>query len=375
MVSLVLAVGKWLGSCSLGLVLGAGCHPQTQRVDAPQPSATANKLQAATMQERGCLCSDLDGQVPTRTQVNACLACWDEQRALEQQKRRVMADPQATDEVVYLVQLAQGLIPSEELMQFFAGLEHLTPARSLGQGLMAYEQYLATGAQSDFVQAQAEIRAALAVRSDDPFARASAVALYLARGQQVPSYLELVRKLCEQDAGDAAVVLAACAQVAFAVGDPTNGHRRFARATELEPQLHGAWLLWGEHALAAGRLEDAVRNFSRATAAALPGLKYDAYLGLGASLFLQGDLVAAEAAYRTAAHAYMRAKPVSPEKVPAALQYNLGLTLAKRPEKTSQIEALTWLEAFVSNRQAQPQRLLRARQTVELVRRRWQLEK
>ncbi len=273
-----------------------------------------------------------------------------------------------------LVQLARASGNISELREFLAGLGHLTPVRSLGQGLLSYESFLKTGEDADFVSAQAEIRAALAVKPDDPYALASAIVLYLARGQQVPSYLELVRKLCDQEAGKAAVVLAACARVSFAVGDPVGGNTRFRQSLEKQPDLYAAWLLWGRHALEAGRLGEAVRNFEQASKSRQPGLKYGAYLGLGSSRFLQGDFAAADRAFRAAAHAYTRAKPVLPHAVPAALQYNLGLALALQPDEKTQREALQWLGAYLDNADADPQRLLRARQTIEIIRRRWRAD-
>ncbi|MGB1012494.1 MAG: tetratricopeptide repeat protein [Nannocystaceae bacterium] len=287
------------------------------------------------------------------------------------QVKRVQAQPQATAEAVRLVHLAHATGQSNQLYAIFESLEQLAPARSLGLGLLAYEAFLVSGTQADFVRAESQIRSALAVASDDPYALAGAILLYLARGATTPSYLELVRKLCDQNRPPSAEVLTACAQVSFAVGNPTRGNDRYRDAVEHDPELFPAWLLWGKQALAAGRIEQAAHHFEQASATPLPSLQYAAFLGLGAAKFLQRDFQAAAQAYNAAANARAHGKKIVPTSMPAALQYNLGLVLAQQPGKEVQNSAIEWLSAYLDNSDALPERRLRARQIVERLRRRW----
>jgi len=324
---------------------------------------------------QGCQCrTQVQGKdLPSRSQVDTCLRCWDEEAALKLQVQRVRAQPQATAEAVRLVHLAHATGQSQELYDIFESLEQLAPARSLGLGLLAYEAYLASGRQADFTRAESQIRSALAVQSDDPYALAGAILLYLARGATTPSYLELVRKLCDQDRPPSAEVLTACAQVSFAVGNPTRGNARYSEAVLQDPTLFPAWLLWGKQALAAGRIEQAAHHFGQASATVLPSLQYAAFLGLGAAKFLQGDFQEAARAYKAAAKAHAHGKKVVPANMPAGLQYNLGLVLAQQSGKEIQVSAIEWLEAYLKNPDAVPARRLRARLAVETLRRRWHL--
>lgn len=311
--------------------------------------------------------------------VDTLLRCGDDDGALAVRFALLRRDPASTARAYALAVLAHESGQVGQIDPGVADLPLTAAARAVYRLTRDVSIYLDAAAKMsgetggrdepapDGTALARDVAASLAVTADDPYALSLALrftALHDAdpRERAAPICRDRADPLLTrlQDREGAAVLAAACGQIAFLSGEPVDGRRRFARALELAPNDHAAAIAWAAAELAAGNLAEAVRLYQRAVVAPSPRLRYAAFLGLGVAQARRHERAAAEAAYRSAA-AVGGHDVAAPEQLPPELLFNLGSLLADATEPPARNEARVLLRAYVASPLADERRRMRAR--------------
>jgi tetratricopeptide (TPR) repeat protein len=353
-------VGRLLVLCALLL----GCRPQ--------PAVTARPQAERPPDPPPDPCAERP--VPPDTndalvRADELLRCGDEARAVAVHLELLRRDPASTVRAYQLAELAHAAGRGPAIAGDVAGLPLGPAARAvhdLTRDVLAYLERPDPERGGTLVR---DVAAALALTNDDAHVLGLALRFTAVRD---PDPNERAAPLCRDRAEPlferprpppgGAVLAASCARIAFMAGEPGVGRRRYARALALDPRLHAAALAWAAAELAAGNFSAAAALYRHATAAPSARLRYPAFLGLGVAQARRRDRAAAEAAYREAAAVLgVRDRPVSPDRLPIELMYNLGTLLADSPDPAARAESRALLTAFAARPEADPKRRLRAR--------------
>lgn len=149
--------------------------------------------------------------------------------------------------------------------------------------------------------AVANLRRALAARSDYLPAFDQLAQIYLAASEEQPALLDLAEVVCRQAQmidPTYAPIHNTWALIDIARGDLTGAAAKLARATELDPRMFEAWMNFGQLTLSQRAYEDAARAFAAARELR-PG-SYDAAIGSGVALRGLSHPEQAERMYRAA---------------------------------------------------------------------------
>lgn len=150
-------------------------------------------------------------------------------------------------------------------------------------------------------EALANLRRALAVRTDYLPALDRMALVYLAQADEHPELLDLAEVVCRQAQlidPSYAPIYNTWGLIDVEQGELTGAAAKFARAMELDPSSFEAHMNFGQITLSQRAYADAARAFERARE--LRGSSYDAALGLGVALRGLRDPERAEAMYRAA---------------------------------------------------------------------------
>jgi len=147
----------------------------------------------------------------------------------------------------------------------------------------------------------ANLRRALAVRSDYLPALNQMARIYLAWSEDRAEMLPLAEVVCRQaqllDA-DYAPIYNTWALIDLAQGDLTAAAAKLHRAVTIDPSFYEAWMNFGQLTLSQRAYTDAARAFTRARE--LRPSSYDAVIGLGVAMRGLSQPEEAEASYRAA---------------------------------------------------------------------------
>lgn len=302
--------------------------------------------------------------------VDVLLRCDDERGALDLRLELLRRDPTSTARAHALAELAHATGRVDAIAGSVAALP-LTPLARAVHDLT--RDVLADLDAPDPDRGAALVRqvaATLALADDDVYALALALRFTAAHDAD-PG--ERAAPLCHEraerklvtppDRTGAAVLAAACGQIAFMAAAPGDGRRRLARALELDPGLHAAALAWAAAELAVGNTREAARLYALAVDSPRARTRYAALIGLGVARTRLRDRAGAEQAYRDAARLRgVDLRPVPPDRLPPELVFNLGTLLADADDPGSRAEARALLRAYEALPGADPRRRLRARQ-------------
>jgi len=202
---------------------------------------------------------------------------------------------------------------------------HAIGAR-LGLSLLAFARYEASADPADFSTCEDQLRNVLAVEPDNPHALAQAVLLHLLRAEKEPGrHAPLARTICQEHEPHHASLAASCAEEARRRGDPQGARSLFVRATQADPEHHGAWLRLGILELEAGNLRSARQYVEQAARSPWPSIRLTAHTTLGVTLDRLGDTPGAIASYTAAWELCIGMDRAAPPE----LLYNLGLAASR----------------------------------------------